>query len=179
VADQDLHETFLSSETVFNGRMIQVVVDQVRLPNGKQAAREVVKHPGAVAVLAMDGDQILFVRQYRHPVGQVLIELPAGKLEAGETAQVCAARELHEETGLAAETWIPLGKTVVSPGFTNEVIHLFRAEGLKDADGHAADPDEFIDLERMTLPQALQAIRDGRIVDAKTQVALLMTAAGL
>lgn len=179
MADQDLHETLLSSETVFQGRMIRVVVDQVRLPNGKQAAREVVKHPGAVAVLPMDGEQILFVRQYRHPVGQVLLELPAGKLEAGETAQVCAERELHEETGLAAERWIPLGKTVVSPGFTDEVIHLFRAEGLKEADGQASDPDEFIDLARMTLPEALAAIQDGRIVDAKTQVALLMTAAGL
>jgi ADP-ribose pyrophosphatase len=179
MADQDLIETFLSSETVFAGRMIQVVVDKVRLPNGKEANREVVKHPGAVAVLALEGDQILFVRQYRHPVGEVLLELPAGKLEAGETAQYCAERELHEETGLAAERWTALGKTVVSPGFTNEVIHLFKAEGLRDADGSATDPDEFIDLERMTLPEALAAIKDGRIVDAKTQVALLMMAAGI
>jgi ADP-ribose pyrophosphatase len=176
VADQDLHETLLSSETVFTGRMIRVLVDKVRLPNGNEATREVVRHPGAVAVVAVDGEQIIFVRQYRHPVGQVLLELPAGKLEPGETAQVCAERELHEETGLAADRWTPLGKTVVSPGFTDEVIHLFKAEGLRDADGHACDPDEFIDLVRMTLPEALQAIRDGRIVDAKTQVALLLTA---
>jgi ADP-ribose pyrophosphatase len=176
MADQDLHETLLASETVFAGRMITVAVDKVRLPNGKEATREVVKHPGAVAVVALDGEQIIFVRQYRHAVGQVLLELPAGKLEAGESAQVCAERELHEETGLAAETWTSLGKTVVSPGFTNEVIHLFKAEGLRDADGSACDPDEFIDLERMTLPEALQAVRDGRIIDAKTQVALLLTA---
>lgn len=140
------------------------------------AGATAIRHPGAVAVIAVHDGRLLFVKQYRHAVGQVLLEIPAGKLESGETPLSCGKRELEEETGMQAATWTDLGKTVVSPGFTDEVIHLFRAEGLSDGDGPAHDADEFIELERLTLDEALAAIHDGRIIDAKTQIALLLTA---
>ncbi|MBC7544065.1 MAG: NUDIX hydrolase [Candidatus Sericytochromatia bacterium] len=176
VDDSQLRETQLSSQVAFTGRMITVEVDQVRMPDGREATREIVRHPGAVAVIAVVDGQILFVKQYRHAVGDVLLELPAGKLEIGETPLSCGQRELEEETGMQAAHWTPLGKTVVSPGFTDEVIHLFRAEGLSDGTGLVHDADEFIAVERMTLSEALAAIDDGRIIDAKTQIALLLTA---
>jgi ADP-ribose pyrophosphatase len=176
VDDARLREIQLDSKVAFAGRMIRVEVDTVRLPDGREATREIVRHPGAVAVVAIHDNQLLFVKQYRHAVGQVLLEIPAGKLEPDETPLSCGQRELEEETGMQAARWTDLGKTVVSPGFTDEVIHLFRAEDLSVGPGLAHDADEFIELDRMTLDEALAAIHDGRIIDAKTQIALLLTA---
>ena len=172
--DPLLAETLLDSQTVYAGRLIRVTVDTVRLPDGQQARREIVRHPGAVAILAVDGEQILFVRQYRHAVGESLLELPAGKIEAGETPLATAQRELAEETGFQAATWTPLGRTIVSPGFTDEVIHLFRAQDLEPTTAGVPDADEFLVVERLSRAEALAAVAAGRIVDAKTQAALFL-----
>ena len=174
--DSGLIETFVSKKTVWHGNAVNFDVDTVRLPNGKLATREFMNHPGAVGVVPfLDRDTIVLVRQYRHPVGEVTLELPAGKLDAGESVLTCLKRELQEETGYTARKFIPLLRYWPTPAFANEVLHLFVATGLK-AGPMNADEDEFIERVTMPLRKALELVRRGKIKDSKTVVGLLACA---
>ncbi len=161
----------LASSRLFKGRIITVREDHLESPEGKKMWWEVVEHPGAAAVLAREGEQVILIRQYRHPASRVLWEIPAGKLEPGEEPLECARRELAEETGIRAKDWKLLTRFYTSPGFCNELICLYEATGLKVT---AADPDEHeqIEVVKISLSTAIKMIRQGEIIDAKTIIAL-------
>ena len=166
----DLTERKVSSQTIFEGQIVKLTVDQARLPDGNLASREVVYHPGGVAVLALDEENNVFlVRQYRYPIGRELLELPAGKLDHGaeEDRLLGAQRELSEETGLEAEEWTYLGYMLASPGFCNEALHMYLARGLRRRDQHL-DEDEFLDVVTMSFQQLVDQVMDGTVTDAKT-----------
>ena len=160
----------VSSETIFEGKIIKVTLDQARLPNGSLAAREVVYHPGGVAVLALDSDNTVYlVKQFRYPLQELLLELPAGKLDHGsdEDALLGAQRELSEETGLEAAKWTYLGYTLASPGFCTEALHMYLAQDLTRKGQHL-DEDEFLDVVTMPFDQLAGQVMDGTITDGKT-----------
>jgi len=166
--DENLKETFLSTEQIYAGKIVNLRRDTVRLPNGKEASREVVEHPGAVAVVPVLPDgRVLMVRQFRHPVGRVLLEIPAGKLDAGEDPDVCARRELEEETGHRAGSLERRASIFTGPGFTNEMIHMYIADDLVKTAVNP-DEDEFLEVRAYELSELRRMIRDGRICDAKT-----------
>ncbi len=171
-----LEERMVSSQTIFEGHIIKVTLDEAELPNGKLAGREVVYHPGGVTVLALDEDgNVPLVRQFRYPIQRLLLELPAGKLDRTAEDQLDAAkRELSEETGLEAEEWTDLGSMLVSPGFCDEQVHMYLARKLKHKEQHL-DEDEFLNVETMPFDELLRQVMDGRIVDAKTVTATLKT----
>lgn len=170
--EQNLDEKFVASEEVFHGRLLKVRRDKVVLPNGVETTRELIRHPGAVAIVpVLEDGSIVFVKQYRYPVGTVLYELPAGKLEPGEDPDACAPRELSEETGYDAARLEYLTSIVTTPGFTDEVIHLYKATGLTLHSQHT-DADEFINVVRLTPAQVRQLILDHSIYDSKTLAAL-------
>lgn len=169
-----LQERVLSSQEVFEGRIIRVRRDEVELPGGRRSAREVVEHPGAVAVVAVDDQgEVLLVRQYRHAVGRVTLEIPAGTLKPGEDPLDCARRELEEETGCRAESFHRLASFYTTPGFTSELMHLYLAEGLRSG---AQNPDEDEDLElvRLPLPKALEVVTEEDRGDGKSLAGLLL-----
>ncbi|MEG6585653.1 NUDIX hydrolase [Dendrosporobacter sp. 1207_IL3150] len=169
-----LEEKFIRSEEIFNGKLLTVRRDTVKLPNGKEATRELIEHPGAVAVVPILNDgSILLVRQFRYPVGRVTLEIPAGKLDKGEEPDDCAKRELEEETGYKANKLRRLSSILTTPGFTNEVIHLYVAEELILAE-QCPDEDEFIDVEVFTKEQIRTLIKSGEISDAKSLLGLLL-----
>ncbi|HED24503.1 MAG TPA: NUDIX hydrolase [Firmicutes bacterium] len=171
--NDQLHEETLSTSYLYRGRIITVRQDRVRLPGGKTAFREIVEHPGAVAVLAVDsGNRVVFVRQHRQPANTVMLEIPAGKLEPNEEPLVCAKRELLEETGLQAEKWSSLFSFFSSPGFSNELIYLFKAEGLSRAVSHTEDAEENIAVVTGTFQEMGRMIREGKIRDGKTIIAV-------
>ena len=166
----DLMEKMVSSQTIFEGRIIKVTLDQARLPDGKLASREVVYHPGGVAVLALDEDKMVYlVKQYRYPIQRLLLELPAGKLDHGaeEDRLLGAKRELSEETGLEAAEWTYLGSTLASPGFCDEELHMYLARGLTRKGQHL-DEDEFLDVVTMPFDELVRQVMDGTITDGKT-----------
>lgn len=166
----DLTEKKVSSQTIYRGKIVTLTVDQARLPDGTLALREVVYHPGGVAILALDQDNtVTLVRQYRYPIGQILLELPAGKLDHGaeEDRLLGARRELSEETGLEAEEWTYLGYTLASPGFCDEALHMYLARGLHRVGQHL-DEDEFLDVVTMPFDRLVEQVMDGTITDAKT-----------
>ena len=174
--DSGLIETFVSKKTVWRGRAVNFDVDTVRLPDGKLATREYMSHPGAVGVVPfLDRDSVVLVRQYRHPVGEVTLELPAGKLDAGESVMACVRRELAEETGYTASKIVPLIKYWPTPAFADEVLHLFVATGLKPGAVNA-DDDEFIEAVTMPFKKAVELVRSGKIRDSKTVIGLLACA---
>lgn len=168
-----MQERKLSSEMKFDGKLIKVTYDVAEV-NGKEAWREVVHHPGASAVVAIDEDnRIIMEKQFRYALNDYLLEIPAGKLDAGEDPLVCAKRELEEETGIIASEWISLGTIATSPGFCNEVIHLYVAKGLSKGEIHW-DEDEYVEVKRYTFDELLQRISEEKIKDSKTLSALLL-----
>ena len=175
-ADAALIETFVSKKTVWHGRAIDFRVDTVRLPNGKLATREFMDHPGAVGVVPFaDKDTVVMVRQYRHPIGEVTLELPAGKLDKGESALTCVKRELREETGYTARKIKPLIDYWPTSAFANEILHLYVAEGLKPGKMHT-DADEFLQCVTIPFRKALKMALSGEIKDSKTIIGLLACA---
>ena len=173
--DADLIEEKVSSEDVFDGKLLHVKKDTVRLPNGNIAYREWIKHPGASAVVPVTPEgRLIFVRQYRYPIQQVTLEIPAGKLDAeGEDPLDCARRELSEETGYQAEKYTFLTKLATTVGFSNEFIYIYAAEGLTAGRQHP-DEDEFINVCTLTMDEAMAKIRSGEICDAKSVTAVLL-----
>jgi ADP-ribose pyrophosphatase len=165
-----LEEKTLKTEHIYSGRIIQVQVDEVELPNGKTSTRELVKHPGAVAVIAItDDNKLVMVEQYRKPLEKVIVEIPAGKLEKDEEPALCARRELEEETGYECESLELVSSFYTSPGFADEIIHVYVAKGLKQKENAAGlDEDEFVNVLEITLDEALEFIKEKRIFDAKT-----------
>ena len=173
--DADLIEEQVSSEDVFDCNLLHVKKDTVRLPNGNIAYREWIKHPGASAVVPVTPEgRLIFVRQYRYPIQQVTLEIPAGKLDAeGEDPLDCARRELSEETGYQAEKYTFLTKLATTVGFSNEFIYIYAAEGLTAGRQHP-DEDEFINVCTLTMDEAMAKIRSGEICDAKSVTAVLL-----
>lgn len=168
-----MQERKLSSEMKFGGKLIKVTYDVAEV-NGKEAWREVVHHPGASAVVAIDEENhIIMEKQFRYALNDYLLEIPAGKLDAGEDPLVCAKRELEEETGIVASEWISLGTIATSPGFCNEVIHLYVAKGLSKGEIHW-DEDEYVEVERYTFDELLQRIKEEKIKDSKSLSAVLL-----
>ncbi len=160
------------STEVFNGHIMKVYKDEVLLGE-KEAFREVVRHKGATAILAVDKNgEAFFVEQFRYPVNAPLFEVPAGKIDPGEIPLECARRELMEECGVFAEKWTELGPMFSSPGFCDEVIHLFLAENLSKSNPNP-DEDEFLDIIKLPLSEVLERVRRGEIPDAKTQILVL------
>lgn len=172
-ANLNLIEPTISTQPIFQGKFISLQVDTVQLPDGKTATREIVKHPGAVAVVALtEGrEKMLVVEQFRKPVERLQVEIPAGKLEPGEDPLVAAGRELAEETGYKAGKLTLLHSFSTSPGFADEVVHVYLAEDLTPGQPHL-DEGEFLTCEAITLEQAWQYMREGRICDAKTVLAV-------
>ena len=168
----DMTEKTLASREVYRGRIIRVREDTVLLPNGKEGRREVVEHPGGVGILALDGDDVLLVRQYRYAFSRVLTEIPAGKREPGEEPSVTARRELKEEIGAEAEKWTELGALIASPGCYGETLYLYLAQELTFGATYP-DEDEFLDVLRMHFDQAVEQCMCGELTDAKTVAALL------
>lgn len=166
-----MDERTLRSTHAWTGRRIGVRVDEVERSDGHRTTREIVEHPGAVAMLAWDGERLALVRQWRHATGQVLLEIPAGTLEPGEPPAETARRELAEEVGLAAAAWVEGLRFYTAPGFCTELMHLYLATELAEATAEA-DADELLERSWLTLPDALAAIDDGRIADAKSIVGI-------
>ncbi|MFC0335408.1 NUDIX domain-containing protein [Paenibacillus sepulcri] len=167
----EYREPTVSTEPVFQGKVISLQVDTVTLPGGGTATREIIRHPGAAAVLALIDGKMLVVEQYRKAMEKFQIEIPAGKLDAGEDPMAAAARELEEETGYRAGKLRPLSAFYTSPGFANEKLYMYVAEDLVKGDSRP-DEDEFLAVEAITFEQAQQYIREERISDAKTILAV-------
>lgn len=168
-----MQEKVLDTWRIYNGSLFDLDVCDVRLPDGSIVQREIVRHPGATALIALDAQEnILLVRQFRIASGQMMSEIPAGTREADEPPEVCAARELREETGYRPGNLRALGGFYVAPGYTTEYIHLFLATELVE-DRLTGDKDEFIEVTRVTLEAALAMIERGEIADAKTIIGLL------
>jgi len=167
------NEKLLSSETLYEGKIINLKKCTVELENGSTAIREIVEHRGGVSVLALDDrDQVLFVRQFRFPYGQVLLELPAGKLEQGEDPAACGLRELEEETGYTCGELCSLGQVYPTPGYVTEVLHLYLAKDLVRS-RQRLDEDEFLTVEKIPFQKALELCVNGGIKDGKTAVSIL------
>ena len=167
----DLIEKTLSSTTIYDGKVIKVMRDQVSLPNGESAYREIVHHNGGATVLAVKDDMVYFVRQYRYAYHDELLELPAGKLNEGEDPKSCAIRELEEETGLKATDVDLITKLYPSPGYTDEVIYVYLARDFVQGTQHL-DEDEFLGVITLPLSTVKDMLDSGEIRDAKTIVAL-------
>ena len=172
--DENLKEIFLSTTRLYEGKIINLRRDTVRLPNGREATREVVEHPGAVAVVPVLSDgRVLMVRQFRHPVGAMLLEIPAGKLDAGEEPYDCALRELEEETGYRAGSMVRRASIFTTPGFTDEVIHIYVAQDLVKT-ALNPDEDEFLEVQAYKQDDIRRMIREGLIHDSKTITAFYL-----
>ncbi|MDQ0157243.1 NUDIX hydrolase [Robertmurraya andreesenii] len=169
-----LEEKTISSEPIFSGKIITLQVDEVELPNGRTSKREIVKHPGAVAILPLTNDNnIVMVEQFRKPLERTIVEIPAGKLEKGEEPRETAIRELEEETGYECDSLEWLISFYTSPGFADEIVHLYIAKGLKKKkDAATLDEDEFVNLLEISLDEAIQLIKEQKIYDAKTVYAV-------
>ena len=171
--DAALHEHILSEECAWHGRIIDVNRLEVELPNGRRASRDIVRHPGAAAIVALtDSGKIALVRQYRTALDRVTVEIPAGKLDAGEDPLECAKRELREETGFVAGRVRYLTTIASSAGFADELIHIYMATHL-ELDEACPDEDEFLNVDLVPLSELIDAVLDGKIEDAKTVVGAL------
>ncbi len=169
----DLKETKLSSEVIFQGRLLDVRKDVVKLPNGKTSTREWIKHPGAVCIIPILPDgSLALIRQFRYPVQKEMIELPAGKLDLGEKPEICASRELEEEIGYRPEKLTFLTQIHPAIGFADEVMWLYLGEELTESK-IKCDEDEFIELMPTSIQDASQMVWDGKITDVKTVIGIL------
>lgn len=173
----NLTEKTLKEEYIFKGRIINLRCDEVELPDGNKSRREVVEHKGGVCVLPLtENDEIIFVRQFRYPYKEELLEIPAGKRDtADEVPLECGKRELKEEVGATANEYISLGELYPSPGYVGEIIYMYLARGLTFGDV-CRDEDEFLNVEKIPFGKALDMVMNGEIKDAKTQAAILKTA---
>ncbi|OPJ56963.1 NUDIX hydrolase [Alkalithermobacter paradoxus] len=170
-----LEEKTLSSEKIYNGKIINLRIDTVELPDHKYQKREIVEHPGAVAILPItDNNEIIMIKQYRKTVEEVLWELPAGKLEVGEDPKKCAIRELKEETGYSAQKIELLNIFYTSPGFSDEKMYLYLAKELNEGNP-TPDEDEYVEIYKVKIEEALKMIEDGKIKDSKTIVGILLS----
>ena len=168
-----LIEKTKESSTAFQGCLLRLDVDTITLPDGKEGVREYIRHPGGVGVVALtDTSEVLLVRQYRYPYGEVLTEIPAGKRDKGEEPLVTGMRELEEETGYRAAHYTPLGVMYPTPGCCDEMVYIYLATGLTAAEAHP-DSDEFLDVERCPLEEMVRRVLAGEITDAKTQIGIL------
>jgi ADP-ribose pyrophosphatase len=173
IPDDHLVEQTLSSEAVFDGKLLHVRRDRVRLPDGQEAVREHILHPGAVVIIVvLDNGSLVLERQYRYPLHRVLFELPAGKIDAGEAPLATAQRELLEETGYAAKDWRRLGCIHPVIAYSNEQIDIYLARGL-ELRKRKLDQGEFLDVMEMPLAAGMEMVRSGEITDAKTVCGLL------
>jgi ADP-ribose diphosphatase len=168
-------ERTISSEQVFTGKLISVRVDRVELSNGHTATREIVEHPGAVGILAWDGNRLAMVRQWRHPAGMETLEIPAGTLDPGESPRATAERELGEECGLLAAGWVQGPSFFTAPGFCTERLTLFLATELRE-EAFESPEDEELQLSWLSLPDAVDAVEEGRVTDAKSVAGILWLA---
>lgn len=172
----DLTEKQISAEYKFEGKIIRVRVDDALLPNGRVSKREVVEHNGGVCVAPLDENgNLYFVEQYRYPYSEVVMELPAGKLEKGEDPYSAGIRELKEETGATAKEIISMGKLYPTPGYCGEIIHLYLATGLSFGN-QDPDDDEFLEIKKIHINDAVKLVMNGEIPDSKTQVLILKIA---
>jgi ADP-ribose pyrophosphatase len=177
----DKPEAQLASRELYTGKIFRLDRDSVRFPDGSDAEMDIVRHPGASAIVPFMNDpegedpQILLLRQYRYAAGGYIYEVPAGRLDGDESPASCAVRELREETGCTAERMEPLFTMFTTPGFTDEKIHVFMASGLSHGES-AREADEFADVVIMQLAEALELIRVGEIMDAKTALSILYVA---
>jgi len=168
----NLVERRVGGEWVYRGKLLKVRRDVVRLPDGATAEREYIDHPGAVAVIALTGSgELVMERQHRYPLGRDMIELPAGKIDPGETPLVTAKREFREETGYAASRWRHVATIHLAVAYSTERIEIFLAEGLKHV-GAKLDDEEFLEVFTTPLARALEWVREGRITDSKTVAGL-------
>lgn len=166
-------EKTVSSEKIFDGKVINLRVDTVELPGGALATRELIGHPGGVAVVPVDDDGFVYlVRQYRKPYEEFVLEIPAGKRDRGEDVLIGAKRELSEETGLEAQNYIDLGKFYPTPGYVDEVIYIYLALGLKEGISHP-DEDEFVEIEKIHIDKLCEMIMKNEIKDGKTIAGIL------
>ncbi|WP_028984206.1 NUDIX hydrolase [Sporolactobacillus terrae] len=167
-----LTETKKRSKEIFKGRIVHLFLDEVELPNGKSSTREVVKHPGAVAIIAVNKEgELLLVRQYRYPLDQVIYEIPAGKLEPHEDPDDSAMRELEEETGYRCKKMEKVASFYSSPGFSDELLHVYFTDTLIEGKQHL-DPDEFLELSSATVAEAEKMVAEHQIYDAKSVYAV-------
>jgi ADP-ribose pyrophosphatase len=173
--DSHLTETSVSTERIFEGRILNLRVDTVRMPDGATATREVVEHAPAVVIfpLLTTGEAVL-IRQYRRPIDQIIFEFPAGMIDPGEDPLLAAHRELKEETGFSATQMIPLGAAYMAPGFTDEYMHFYLARGLSAGETDF-DEDEHIETHKIPIEALQKMIGDGKIIDAKTMVAFALS----
>lgn len=178
MSDERLRERQTASELIFDGRILHLYRDDIELPNGKPADRELIRHVGAVCVIPVTDDGCAVMeRQYRYPVDEVVLEIPAGKLDSKqEDHEAAARRELEEETGYTAKELIPLGKFYPACAYSDETIWMYLAKGLELGERHP-DADEFLDVELIPLKDLVAEVLAGRIPDAKTQIAILKAAA--
>ena len=172
-----LEEKTVSSQVLYSGRIIRLELDDIELPNGEPAKREVARHPAGVCVAALTEDnELLFVKQYRYPFHEVVLELPAGKVDDPKTTPLeNGKRELLEETGAVGYNYVPLGAQYVSPGFTDEVLYMYMCR-VDHFEEQRLDEDEFLNVERIPLDRAVEMVMNNLIVDGKTQTAILKTA---
>jgi ADP-ribose pyrophosphatase len=176
--DEQLVETTIASRPIHTGRYLSVRVDTVLDAEGREHTRDIIEHPGAVAIVAIQEGQVLMVHQYRSPARKVLVEIPAGTLERAadgttEDPALAAARELGEETGCAAASWRHLGAFYTAPGFAEEYMHLYLATGITPIAGHVPDEDERLRVERVPWRDAIRWTTDGTLQDAKSLVGLM------
>ncbi|MBQ2469779.1 MAG: NUDIX hydrolase [Ruminococcus sp.] len=171
----DMTEKTIASKEIFDGRVLHMFHDTVALSDGTTSLREIVRHPGGVCIAALDGENnLLFVRQFRYPYAEVVLELPAGKLEKGGTPLENGKRELFEETGAVGSSYISLGQVYPSPGYTDEIIHLYACRVASQGESQP-DAGEFLNVEKIPLDKAVELVLNNMVSYAKTQIAVLKT----
>lgn len=171
----DLTEKPVKQDYIYKGKIVNLRVDDALLPNGTTAKREIVEHPGGVCVAALtDNNELMFVEQFRYPYFEVVLELPAGKLEYGEDPFEAGKRELREETGATASKYEDLGKLYPTPGYCGEIIHMYLAKNLSFGEQNL-DSDEFLEVKKIPLEKAFQMVMNNEIRDSKTQVGIVKT----